>query len=82
VKQKIEKMKMDKDSKFALLVIGLPFVGLLYCGIIIMSMILVPEVREHPVIAATIFAVGPSLISGSIWLFSSFKSRNKERLGL
>ncbi len=73
---------MDKDTKFALLVIGVPLLGLTYCAIILGVMFMSPWARSHPIITATVFILTPSLISGSIWLFSSFKARNKERLGL
>jgi hypothetical protein len=73
---------MDKDTKFALLVIGVPILGLLYCALIISVMILSPWAQEHPIITAAIFVLAPSLISGSIWLLSSVKARNKQRLGL
>lgn len=73
---------MDKDTKFALLVMGVPIVGLLYCALIIVVMILSPWAQEHPIITATGFVLTPSIISGSIWLFSSTKAKNKEKLGL
>jgi hypothetical protein len=40
------------------------------------------DARQHPIITATVFVLAPSLVSGSIWLFSSFRAKNKERLGL
>lgn len=73
---------MDKDTKFALLVIGVPFLGLLYVAFIITFMIFSPWTREHPVLTATIFVIAPSLVSGSIWLLGSFQARKKENLGL
>lgn len=68
---------MDKDTKFALLVVGIPFIGLLYCGVILAVLLLSPWAREHPIIMATIFSIAPSLISGSIWLKSAMKGQNK-----
>lgn len=73
---------MDKDTKFALLVAGVPILGLLYCAFILAFMFSVPEAKHHPIILATIFAIAPSLISGFIWLRSSAKARNKEQIGL
>lgn len=73
---------MDKDTKFALLAIGVPFVGLLYCAIILAVIFMVPAAQNHPIITATIFVLAPSLISGSLWLWSSYKSRKNENLGL
>lgn len=71
---------MDKDQKFALLVIGVPFLGLLYCGIIIAVLVSSAWAREHPIIMATLFSVGPSLLSGSIWLRSAMRGQNKNRM--
>lgn len=73
---------MDKDTKFAALVLGIPLLGLAYCALILGIMLYFPEAREHPVIIATIFVIAPSIISGSIWLLSSAKARNKEKIGL
>ena len=64
---------MDKDTKFALLVIGVPFLGLLYCGLILAVMMASPAAREHPIATGAFFAVFPSLISGVFWLKSSIK---------
>jgi hypothetical protein len=73
---------MDKDTKFALLVVGVPFLGLLYVALIMALLIFSPWAREHPIITATVFVLTPSLVSGSIWLLGSFKARDKENLGL
>jgi hypothetical protein len=73
---------MDKDTKFALLVIGVPILGLIYCGLMVGLLLLSPWAQEHPILIATVFVLAPSIISGSIWLFSSAKAKNKERLGL
>jgi glucose uptake protein GlcU len=73
---------MDKDTQFAVLVIGIPFLGLAYCGLIFAVMIYWVWGREHPVTMATFFVLAPSLISGSIWLLASYKARQKQRLGL
>lgn len=73
---------MDKDTKFAALVLGIPLLGLAYCAVILSVMIYSAWAREHPIVVATIFVIAPSLISGSIWLLSSAKARNKENIGL
>ena len=41
---------MDKDTQFALLVIGLPFLGLIYGGLIIAFLMNNPFGSEHPLI--------------------------------
>jgi hypothetical protein len=73
---------MDQDTRLALLAIGVPILGLLYCGLILAVMLLSPDAREHPIIMATIFSLAPSIISGSVWLRASAKARNKDKLGL
>ncbi|MFM7579168.1 MAG: hypothetical protein ACKO5Q_19825 [Microcystaceae cyanobacterium] len=73
---------MDKDTKFALLVVGVPLLGVGYCAFILAVMLLSPDARSHPIITATIFVLAPSIMSGSIWLWSSFRAKNKARLGL
>jgi hypothetical protein len=73
---------MNKDTKFAALVLGIPLLGLAYCATILSIMIYSAWAREHPIVIGTIFVIAPSLISGSIWLLSSAKARNKENIGL
>jgi hypothetical protein len=73
---------MDKDTRFAVLVIVIPVLGKPYCGLIFTVMIYSVSAREHPVTMASFFVLAPSLISGSIWLLASYKARQKERLGL
>lgn len=45
------------DKKFALLVLGIPLVGLVYCGIGITAMSSSMTVRQHPVISGAIYLV-------------------------
>lgn len=73
---------MDKDTRFAILVLGVPLLGLAYCALILGILLYSTWAREHPVIIATIFVIAPSLISGSIWLLSSARAKNKEKIGL
>lgn len=73
---------MDKDTKFALLVMGIPLLGVLYCAFILGVMLSSETARQHPIITGTIFVLAPSLISGTIWLRASFKARKQENLGI
>jgi hypothetical protein len=73
---------MNKDTQFALLVVGIPLLGLAYCGLILGVMVFSAEARHHPIITATVFVLAPSLISGSVWLWSSFKAKDRQKLGL
>lgn len=70
---------MDKDTKFALLVIGLPFAGLAYCGLIIAFLLASPWGRDHPVIAGIGFAIVPFTIAASIWIRASAKAYQKKQ---
>lgn len=65
---------MKSDDKFALLVIGLPFLGLVYCGIGVALMITSLTVREHPVISGAIFILIPFSLAASIWIRASAKA--------
>lgn len=68
---------MNANDKFALLVIGLPLLGLIYCGIGVALMVSSLTVREHPVISGTIFILIPFALAASIWIRASAKAYNK-----
>lgn len=65
---------MDKDTKFALLVLGLPFLGLLYCAVIFAFLIMSPFGRSHPIITGAGFAAIPFALAASIWIRASAKA--------
>lgn len=65
---------MDNDTKFALLVMGLPIGGLVYCGLGIALMIYSPTVREHPLVSGMLFLLIPLAIAASIWIRASAKA--------
>ena len=77
---------MDKDTKFALLVIGLPLCGLVYCGLMVALMATSPAVREHPVMSGICFLLIPFAIGASIWTkasakaYKSIASQTKQRI--
>ena len=62
---------MDKDSKFALLVVGLPFAGLLYCGMIIAFLLNSAWGRNHPLSVGIGFGIVPFAIAATIWIRAS-----------
>lgn len=74
----IDYLLMDKDTKFALLVIGLPFLGLLYCTIIVAFLIMSPLGREHPILTGAAFAFVPFSFAASIWIRASAKAYQKK----
>jgi hypothetical protein len=68
---------MDSNSKLALLVIGLPLAGLVYCGLGIAAMASIAALREHALISGTLFLLIPFSIAASIWLRASAKAYKK-----
>jgi hypothetical protein len=68
---------MNSDQKFALLVLGLPLLGLIYCGLGILAMTSSITVRDHPVIAGAIFILLPFCIAVYIWTTASAKAYKK-----
>lgn len=69
---------MDQDTRFALLVLGLPFLGLLYCLVIIWFMIASPLAQNHPLISGLGFAIVPFSLAAYIWIKASAKAYSKK----
>ncbi|MGB5594861.1 MAG: hypothetical protein WBM32_13360 [Crocosphaera sp.] len=65
---------MDNDTKFALLVIGLPLLGLVYCGLIIAFLMNNPFGREHPLITGFLVLFVPFSTAATIWIKASAKA--------
>ncbi|EAM51146.1 hypothetical protein WH8501_28675 [Crocosphaera watsonii WH 8501] len=65
---------MDKDTQFAVLVIGLPLLGLLYCGLIIAFLMNNPFGRGHPLITGFMVMVVPFSVAATIWIKASAKA--------
>ncbi|MBE9047461.1 hypothetical protein IQ255_24180 [Pleurocapsales cyanobacterium LEGE 10410] len=65
------------DKKFALLVLGIPLVGLVYCGIGITAMSSSMTIRQHPVISGAIFILLPFCITVYTWISASAKAYKK-----
>jgi hypothetical protein len=70
---------MNSDQKFALLVLGLPLLGLIYCGLGILAMTSSITVREHPIIAGAVFISLPFFIAFYIWTTASAKAYKKQK---
>ena len=68
---------MNSDNKFIFLVLGLPLVGLVYCGLGIAVMASSVTVREHPVTSGAIFILLPFCIAASTWIRASAKAYKK-----
>lgn len=65
---------MDSNKKFALLVLGIPLAGLVYCGLGITAMASSVTIREHPVISGSVFILLPLTIAAYIWISASAKA--------
>jgi hypothetical protein len=65
---------MNSDLKFILLVIGLPFLGLIYCGLGIAAMATNEVIRNHPIVSGGIFFIVPFSIAATIWIRASAKA--------
>ncbi len=71
---------MDKDTQFAILVIGLPLLGLLYCGLIIAFLMNNPFGRQHPLITGFVVMVVPFCTAATIWIKASAKAYQQHEL--
>ncbi|BAZ43203.1 hypothetical protein NIES4102_02020 [Chondrocystis sp. NIES-4102] len=65
---------MNSDKKFALLVLGIPLVGLVYCGLGILAMSSSVTVRDHPIVSGAIFILLPFSIAAYTWISASAKA--------
>ena len=72
-----QKKSMNPDKKFALFVLGIPLIGLVYCGIGIGIMSSSVTVRTHPIVSGAIFILLPFTIAASTWISASAKAYKK-----
>lgn len=70
---------MEKDTRFALLVIGLPFLGLIYCLAILALFLFFPLAQNHPVVTGLTCATIPFAIAAFIWIKASAKAYQKKK---
>ncbi|MEM8828077.1 MAG: hypothetical protein AAGE96_01810 [Cyanobacteria bacterium P01_G01_bin.19] len=68
---------MNPDLKFAALVLGIPLVGLLYCGLGITLMSSSMTVRTHPIVSGAVFILLPFCIAAFTWISASAKAYKK-----
>jgi hypothetical protein len=66
-----------EDQKFAFLVLGIPLLGLAYCGLGIAAMSSISTVRQHPITSGSIFILLPFGIAAYIWTSASVKAYKK-----
>ena len=67
----------DRTILIALLVI--PFAGLLYCGLVIGSMLAFPILRAHPLLSGGISALIPLTVGAIIWIGASARAYKQSR---
>lgn len=65
---------MDSDTKFILLVLGLPVAGVFYSGMIIGLMVTQPFVRSHSLWFGFLFFLIPFTIAAMTWIRASAKA--------
>ncbi|MEO0834979.1 MAG: hypothetical protein AAFY16_03090 [Cyanobacteria bacterium J06642_3] len=65
------------DKKFAFLVLGIPLIGLVYCGLGIAAMSSSVTIRTHPVTSGAIFILLPFCIAAYTWISASAKAYKK-----
>lgn len=68
---------MDNDTRFAFLVIGLPFLGLIYCLGIVLVFIVFPFAQNHAFVTGILAAMIPFSIAVFIWIRASAKAYKK-----
>ena len=68
---------MNSDLKFAFLVLGIPLLGLIYCGLGIAVMASSMTVRTHPIVSGAIFILLPLGIAAFTWISASAKAYRK-----
>jgi len=65
------------DQKFAFLVLGIPLLGLVYCGLGITAMSSIATIREHPIASGATFILLPFCIAAYTWISASAKAYKK-----
>lgn len=64
----------DSERRMILIICLIPFGGLLYCGLVIGSMLSFALAREHPLISGGIAALIPLVVGASIWIGGSARA--------
>lgn len=60
---------IESDERLMIILIcGVPFAALLYCAIVVGTLLSVPFVRNHSLIFGGIFALIPLVTGASIWI--------------
>ncbi|MEL6438280.1 MAG: hypothetical protein AAFQ80_03335 [Cyanobacteria bacterium J06621_8] len=67
----------SNNKKFAVLVLGIPLVGLVYCGLGITAMSSSAAIQHHPIASGAIFILLPFCIAAYTWISASAKAYKK-----
>ena len=74
---------MDTSDKRIMMVLyGVPFASLIYCALVVGSMLSFPTLREHPLLSGGIAALIPLVVGASIWIGASAQAYAKARNNL
>ncbi|MEL6787723.1 MAG: hypothetical protein AAFO76_09990 [Cyanobacteria bacterium J06607_15] len=65
------------DKKFMFLVLGIPLLGLAYCGLGIAAMSSISTIRIHPITSGAAFILLPLGIAAYTWISASAKAYKK-----
>ena len=68
---------MDENQKLGFFLLAIPIGGAIYCGLILLVMLSSGWAREHPLLMGAVFVILPSIVSGSIWLRSSLRTKSQ-----
>ena len=68
------KIATNSNTQLIFLVLGLPIVGLIYCGLGIAAMASFSFIREYALISGLLFILIPFTIAASIWIRASAKA--------
>ncbi len=61
----------NSNKQLIFIVLGLPILGLVYCGLGIAGMASFAVIREHALLSGTLFILIPFTIAASIWIRAS-----------
>ncbi|MEL7352536.1 MAG: hypothetical protein AAF171_07195 [Cyanobacteria bacterium P01_A01_bin.116] len=58
----------SNDRLMIILICGVPFAALLYCGLVIGTLLTIPAAKAYPLIFGGIFALIPLVTGAAIWV--------------
>ena len=59
---------MTPDEKQTFIMLAIPIIGLVYCGIIIGSMLAFPTLRNHAPVVGGLAVILPLIVGASLWI--------------